>query len=226
MYRISVNDIPETATSLSNLIKLEPSENILAACAQQSDTVYSSVVFVTKKGIVKKTAFSEYTNVSSKGIWATKLKDDNDKLVSILLITDEKTDIMFVTHKGNILRTSLTHFRNMGRMTTGIIGIKLASEDYVISSFIYKDGYKLGVFNENGYGYLTTEIMSSQGRATKGHIYSHSPLADALLVKDSDTLLISGTNNIAIAATDINTYQRNAKGVRIINGTIHKVTIL
>lgn len=225
LHKISVNDIPETPTTAASLLKLEYNETITAVCAQKEDVNYSSVVFITKKGLIKKTDFEVYAKTRNKSTKATKIKED-DELVKVLLITNENVDIMFITHNGFMLRTPLNKINSMTKLGTGVKAINLVDNDYIVSGFTFDNTGNIGIFKENGYGYLIKDEVSVQARAGRGVKCSDSSVADALIIKDTDSLLISGTSSINISASEIPKLNRGALGVKTINGTINKVVVL
>ena len=95
------------------------------------------LVFATKKGLVKKTALSEYDSPRN-GLAAINLKD-GDELIGTLL-SDGKDDLILVSKLGQAIRFGEARVRPMGRQTAGVIGMKLREGDEVIAMVATSQG--------------------------------------------------------------------------------------
>lgn len=229
MYKIFVNDIPEDQKGImiQNLIALEDDEKIMAVTKQEKSKKY--VVFITKNGYLKKTAFEEYSNLKrNSGIIAIKL-NPNDTITNVLFMDDE--EIMLVTKNGNGIRFETRDINPIGRNTLGIIAIKLEDGDEVISAFAIDDSKNeyLITITENGYGKKTKiNDFYTQGRKGKGvSVYKESgasgKLVSALIAKDEDSILLSGTNNLRISVKDISEQSRLSTGSIVANAHINSI---
>ena len=229
MYKIFVNDIPEDQKGImiQNLIALEDDEKIMAVTKQEKSKKY--VVFITKNGYLKKTVFEEYSNLKrNSGIIAIKL-NPNDTITNVLFMDDE--EIMLVTKNGNGIRFETRDINPIGRNTLGIIAIKLESNDEVISAFAIDDSKNeyLITVTENGYGKKTKiNDFYTQGRKGKGvSVYKESSasgkLVSALIAKDEDSILLSGTNNLRISVKDISEQSRLSTGSIVANAHINSI---
>lgn len=227
MYRILVDNIPNGTNAskgvpIKSLIEMEAYENPTLIYSIYYDTDAKYILFVTKNGIVKKTALDEYTKTKKKsGITAINLRE-NDELASVSLIKDES--LMLITENGMGIKFKSTDIPASGRATMGVKGISLADGDAVASSLpIRNENDLIAIFTSNGLGkrIKLTEFVT-QSRGGKG-IICYKPSAStgnvvsATLVSDEDSLLVSGTTkSICINAKDISILGRTSMGVQVI----------
>ena len=230
MLIIKVYEVPEAGrrargTHVSNLLSLEEDEYITTALVQREFNDKRYYLFVTKKGMVKKTGISHYKNIRSRGIIAINLRED-DELISVKEI-DDNCEIMLLTRLGFAIRFKCDDIREVGRAAMGVKGITLREGDIVVSCVVLNgenDSYLITV-TENGSGKRT--ILNNyrlQNRGGKG-IINIKPtektgfVIGGTLVKETDQVLILTKMNklIRIEVKDINIYGRNARGVKLIN---------
>jgi len=230
MLGIKVYEVPEAGrrakgTHVSNLISLEDDEYITTALVQRELDDNRYYLFVTKKGMVKKTGISHYKNIRSRGMIAINLRED-DELIAVKEI-DDNCEIMLLTRLGFAIRFKCNDIREVGRNAMGVKGITLRKGDIVVSCVVLNgenDSYLITV-TENGSGKRT--ILNNyrvQSRGGKG-IINIKPtektgfVIGGTLVKETDQILILTKMNklIRIEVKDINIYGRNAKGVKLIN---------
>ena len=238
MYRLLVNNIPvgtNTAggQSIKSLIAMETNEEPAIIYSIYRDTDAQYVLFVTKKGLVKKTSLEEYTKTKKKtGIAAISLRED-DELAAVSLIKDEQLVVM--TANGMGIRFDSKEITPTSRSTSGVKGITLADGDSVITALPIRDiNDKVAVFAQNGLAkkFSLTEL-SMQKRAGKGLMcYKPSditgPIMAATLVSDEDNVLIVGTpSSICISAKEIPELGRASIGNQVIKnskiGSVSKV---
>ncbi|GAB6888874.1 DNA gyrase subunit A [Desulfothermus okinawensis JCM 13304] len=230
MLVIKVFEIPEAGrrargTHVSNLLSLNKNEYITTALVQRELDEKGFYLFVTKKGMVKKTGISQYKNVRSRGIIAINLRED-DELISVKEI-DDSCQIMLLTKFGFSIRFKCDDIREVGRNAMGVKGISLRNGDIVVSCVVIdydNDNYLITV-TEKGSGKRT--ILNNyrlQNRGGKG-IINIKPtektgfVVGGTLVKETDQILIltKMSKLIRIDVKDVNIYGRNAKGVKLIN---------
>ena len=131
-YHVRMSELPiGEKIHTSALISTQPNEEIRAATilSKKSDKKY--IIFITKKGIIKKSLLNEYNIKRSGGARAIELGED-DEIVSILFTNEEPCGIL--TAEGNLLLTQTKDIRAIGRIAKGIKGIKLNDNDYVVSA--------------------------------------------------------------------------------------------
>lgn len=230
MYRILVNDLPvgtnvSVGQSIKSLIAMDTDENPTLIYSIYRDTDAKYVLFVTKNGIVKKTALEEYVGTKKKtGIAAINLKE-NDTLASVSLIKDE--DLILVTKNGMAIKFNSMEISASGRATSGVKGITLKDDDCVISALpVRNSNDQLAIISEKGLGKkIDLKELVVQKRAGKGLIVykpidASGKIACCALVADEDSVLIAGkVNNICISAKDIPLLSRGSLGNQLIKGT-------
>lgn len=198
--------------------------DITAAALVNKRDSDKNIVFITKNGLIKKSKMSEYNLKRSTGAQALKL-DDNDEIVSILFIKDERIGIL--SRNGQFIMIESTPIRALGRIARGIIGIKLNPSDYVISArAINKDSNYLFSITSDGYGKLTSlsefNITNTNTKGTK--IQRADNMCDFIsLSSSSDVLINSTTTQIRISYNDIPKLSRGAQGTKLIKLTTNKV---
>ena len=230
MYRILVNDIPvgtnvSVGQSIKSLIAMDTDEeaNLIYSIYRDTDAKY--LLFTTKNGICKKTALEEYTSTKKKtGIAAINLKD-GDSLVSVNLIKDE--DIILMTHEGMAIKFNSSEISASGRATSGVKGITLKADDYVVSALpVRHNTDEIAIFSERGLGKkIKMDELILQKRAGKGLIvYKPTDVSGKIcagaLISDEDSILIVGTaSSICISAQDVPLLSRGSLGNQLIKGT-------
>jgi DNA gyrase subunit A len=188
------------------------------------DTDAKYVLFVTKNGLVKKTSLDEYVSTKKKtGIASITLKD-GDELVAVTLVKDE--DVILATSNGYCIRFNTMEIGATSRTTSGVKGINLCDEDYVIAAAPVRDSTdQLAVFSKSGLGKrMELTELPAQKRAGKGLMcYKNEQLADIALVNENDSLLLVGNNNsICISASELPVLTRPTAG----NGMIKTQNLL
>jgi DNA gyrase subunit A len=137
IYWMKVYEIPEAAAAtrgkaISNLVRLQEGETLMAVLAARNLEVENRYVFLaTKNGTVKKTALVEFSNPRPSGIIAINL-DADDELIGAKL-TDGKQMIFLASHDGQAILFRESEVRSMGRAAGGVNGMDLAKGDYVVS---------------------------------------------------------------------------------------------
>lgn len=222
MYRLLVNDIPvgtntSVGVSIKSLIAMEINEEPSVIYSIYRDTDAKYILFTTKNGLLKKTALEEYVKTKKKsGLIAINLSED-DKLVSVNLIKDEQLVIM--TAKGMGIRIGSNEITPSGRVTKGLKGINLKTDDYVVATWpIRHDTDDVAIFMANGVGKkIPLSELPLQKRAGKGlacgKLSGENTVAAVALVSDEDKILIIGNkSSICISAADIPKASRAAVG--------------
>lgn len=228
MYRLSVNDVPETTNAakgshINSLIELDSDENIVAINSLYKNSTATNVVFFTKKGYVKKTLLSEYKNIKRSGTIAIKLKED-DGIANVTFLNEE--EVILITKNGNAIRFETSLINPIGRNTTGVKSIKLEDSDFVIAGLpIHKIDDRIAVVCKNGLGKkISINELPVQGRGGKGLSIIkgiNSTIAGVAMVDDSDSILLIGQpNSICINAGEISEGSRTSNGNQLIKNSI------
>ena len=214
MYRLLVDNIPvgtnaSKGVRIGTLINMEANEKVIAITSLHRKTDAEYVLFITKRGLIKKTTLEEYMKVKrNTGIAAIKLKE-GDSIANVTFVKDE--DIILITRKGMSIHFTTKDITPIGRIASGVKAIKLEENDEVLGGFpIHKETDYIAVVSEQGLAKKTSvQEFTVQGRGGKGIlIYKPTPtsgeLVGAAMISDEDNLLLVGKpNSICISAADI-----------------------
>ena len=228
MYRLRGYEIPEAGrtakgTAIVNLLRLDGDEKVSTIIPIQNFAEGKYLLFATKSGMIKKTALSEYVSGKKTGLLSIALKDD-DELIDVRL-TDGQDNVVLVTRKGIAITFAEKDVRPIGRVSQGVIGIRLDKDDYVIGmeSIIENSKKTLLAITENGFGKRTElDEYRVQTRAGRGVItYKVTPKTGEIvgirIVDDTDdVMLITDTGTIIrIHASEISVLGRSTQGVTL-----------
>jgi DNA gyrase subunit A len=226
VYRVKAHEVPEASRQARGLyaanlpgVQVSADERVSAVLdlKEYSDDRY--LLFATKKGMVKKTALSEYDSPRT-GLAAINLKDA-DELIDVKL-TAGTDDVFLVSRKGQTIRFKESLARPMGRATAGVIGMRLAEDDEVLALAIASEGEEMISVSQNGYGKRSKladyPVKGRGGKGVIGHQITTKTgqLAGAFIgSKDQDLLTISSTGKVQrVAAEEIRRVGRSSQGVR------------
>ena len=230
MYQIKAHQVPEGSryakgVHIANLLPLEKDEY---ACWAQSIREFDderSLLFVTRRGMVKRSSLGLYQNCRSTGIRAVTLKP-GDELMRVLVVEDQDADCVLVTEKGTAIRFKVSDARSMGRVTAGVKGIALKGNDQVVAGVVTGDASRMQLLtvSEGGYGKRTgLDMYRLQSRGGKGIINMKvtnktGKVLGALMVSNSDeiVLLTSGNKIIRLNVGELRSTGRATQGVRLV----------
>lgn len=225
VYRLKAYQIPEggrisRGTAVVNLIQLEPNETVSAVIPIKA---FNSgfLMFMTKSGVVKKTALSKFDSSRKSGLIAINLNEE-DELISVRETTGAD-EIMVVTAKGMSIRFSEEDVREMGRSATGVRGINLDADDNVVCMEIVRPDCTLLAISELGYGKRTdldeyrTQTRGGKGIKTYNIAQKTGNLISARVVKDDEEIMIINNHGILIRikVSDISKMGRSTSGVML-----------
>ena len=235
VYKMKVYELPEGAKNskgraLQNLLDIEPGDKVRAyiACKQLDDPEFTGshfLVFATRKGVVKKTSLTEYARVMSKGKKAIIIRED-DSLIGVEL-TDNNSTILLAAKEGKAIRFATSSLRAMGRVSTGVRGMRVEGTNEVIGMITMEPDSTntVMVISENGYGKRTAlDAYTPHNRGGKGMKTINvtdktGPLVGFLSVNDDNDLIIINQSGITIRIhmSDLRVMGRATQGVRLIN---------
>ena len=228
VYWLKVYQIPQAGRAakgkaMVNLINLAPGEKVRATLPVKEFVSDKFVVLVTKKGILKKTDLTAYSNPRAGGIIAISI-DDADELVDVQL-TNGDQDIFLATRLGMAIRFKEDEVRDMGRTARGVRGINLDEGDDVIGVDIPAQNTFMLTVSENGFGKCTPiDEYRVQSRGGKGTINLKTVpkvgnVSGVLQVQgDENIMLISSTGNvIRMKVQEIPINHRVTQGVKLID---------
>ena len=236
LYRLRGYEVPEAGrtakgTAIVNLLSLDADEKISAIMPIQNFADGKYLLFATKSGLIKKTALKEYDTARKTGLQAINLKD-GDELISVRL-TDGEDNVVLVTRKGMCITFDEKDVRSVGRVSQGVLGIRVGADDEVIGmeSVIAKDSATLLTITENGFGKRTElDEYRVQIRGGKGVItYKITPKTGELIgiriVKDNDDIMmITDTGTvIRLNVKEISVLGRPTQGVTLMRTNEGKV---
>jgi len=221
VYQLPIASRTARGKPFVNLLPLEGDEKINAMLPVREFDDAHYVFMATASGTVKKTPLGEFERQRSNGKWAIDLKD-NDRLVGVA-ITDGQQDVLLFSSGGKVVCFNETDVRPMGRTAAGVIGIRLAEEQQLISLIIASEGTVLNV-TENGYGKRTRlEEFPRHKRGGQGVIAiqtseRNGAVVGAVLVNDHDEIMLitDGGTLVRTRVSEISVVGRNTQGVKVI----------
>jgi len=230
VYRLKAFQIPYSTRAarglpIVNLLSFEENEKLAAVVnITKEDDLDGYLMFATRKGIVKKTEISAFSNIRTNGIKAILLRDD-DELFEVGL-TDGEKDIILGASNGKAIRFSESDVRPMGRISAGVRGILIEEEnDYAIGmAIVNTDGDEIVIVTENGYGKRTNvdafrvQIRGGKGVKAINMTEKNGKMISLSTVRgDEDLIIITDKGMIIRTHLDqILTVGRDTQGVCII----------
>jgi len=232
VYRSKVYDLPDAPSRqskgrhLGNVLPLREGERVQSVLATRDYAESEYLVFATRDGVVKKTEFGLYnTPIKADGIIAINIRDE-DELVAVRRV-DPGDEILMVSRAGLAVRFSEADARSMGRDTSGVRGMDVASpaDNHVIAMDVARPGQDLLVVTENGYGKRTSiDEYRKTSRGAKGvktiqQTETKGALAGALVVREHQELVFISRDGMIqrTSVRGINRYGRSSQGVRLMN---------
>ena len=235
-YWLKVYEIPEGSKNskgraIQNMLNIDSDDKVNAfiRCKKLTDPEYNSthnLIFCTKNGIIKKTKLEAYSRPRVNGVNAIIIRED-DQVVEVRL-TDGDSEVIMANKYGNAIRFHESKVREMGRMSTGVKGMTLNSEDdEVVGMICMPKGTEntVMVVSEQGYGKRSElddyRITNRGGKGVKtinvtdktGHLVAIKS------VNDKNDLVIINKSGITLRlnVADVRVMGRATQGVRLIN---------
>ena len=181
------------------------------------------ILFVTRNGLVKRTALHAFSRPRPSGLKALSI-EENDSLVSVMLARGDE-DVVMGTRTGMAIRFEQKEVRSMGRTAYGVKGITLEEGDQVVGAELLRGGSTILTLTENGYGKRTAlEDYRRTHRGGKGIIDiktsdRNGSVVAMLQATDADELMIITNKGMIIRmrVAEISVIGRNTQGVRLID---------
>lgn len=229
LYKLKGYEIPEAGrtakgTAIVNLLSLDNGEKISAVIPIQNYAEGKYLLMATKNGLIKKTSLQEYDSSKKTGLLSITLKD-KDELISVKL-TDGQDNVILVTKKGLCITFEEKEVRPIGRISQGVIAMRLADDDEVVGMESFIEGSKetLLTITKNGFGKRTElDEYRVQLRGGKGVLtYKVTPKTGEIVgVKianeNKDVMMITDTGTIIrISVQEISVLGRATQGVTLI----------
>ncbi len=228
VYKVRVHEIPEALPSargkaIVNLVSIPSASRLVTVLAVRDFTDDKYLMMVTKKGVIKKTALSEYQNIRVNGINAINI-DKDDELLDIIE-TDGNKHILIATHEGMAIRFDEKDARAMGRVARGTRGIRLKKNDFAVAVCAIDDEeQKILTISEQGYGKRTDAgsyrlikrggkgVINMKTTEKTGKVVTSFPVED-----DSEIMIITEKAKlIRIGVENVRETGRSAQGVMLI----------
>ncbi len=227
-YAKEVHEIMNTSKtakgqSIKLLLSLEGDESVAAYVPLKGGVDEKFIVFITRKGYIKKVTLGEFQNVRKSGIIAIKL-DEDDSLIDAI-VTNGKNELLIATEMGKALRLREKTVRPMGRAARGVTGIRLREGDYVCGVRKVIDNASLLVVTARGFGKrVEFKNFSVHGRGTGGQIFikiserTGKVVGIRAVTKGDEFVIITGRGMIIkLKVKAVSLMGRNAGGIKLVN---------
>src|SRR5687768_16051442 len=226
-YWLKVHEIPDVGPdgrgkAIANLVAMQDGERIAALLAVKEFDENKFIVMGTKRGEVKKTELTAFSNPRAGGIIAMDV-EQGDAVIAVQ-VSDGSNEIFIGTRNGMSIRFKETDVRSMGRTAGGVRGIELRDDDEVVAMEVIEAGGTILSVTEQGYGKRTElEEYRVQSRGGVGIINIQTSDRNGKVVgmtqvhDDDELMLITQQGKILrMASRDIRTIGRATQGVRLI----------
>lgn len=225
VYKLPQGTRTSKGKSINNVVQVAPQESVRAILPIEQFEDDKYVVMLTKKGTIKKTPLSAFSNPRPSGIIALTIDLDDDLLAA--KISDGKQDIFICTKEGMSIRFDEDDVRPMGRTARGVRGISLSKDDEVVGvEVVPKEGAgNILIATAGGYGKRSemTEYRA-QNRGGVGIITQKTSdkigqVVTCRSVSDIDDIVVTTDQGqtIRMSCKDISVLGRNTQGVRLIS---------
>ena len=231
VYRIKAHELPEANRNargqhVANLLAFQPDERIAQVIALRDYAAAPYLVLATRKGLVKKTALTEYDNGRSSGLIALVLRE-NDELIAAALIGPED-DLLLVSKQAKSIRFQADDeaLRPMGRATSGVMGMRLVDGDELLAMQVARDDTAgLLVVTDGGFGKRTLlSEYKRQGRGGQGVLTARieekrGQLVGALIVSGADEIFAITSAGVVIrmSVEPLRYLSRATGGVKLVS---------
>ncbi len=230
MFKIKAHQVPEGSRyakggHVANLLPLDKDEQIATALSLREFDDDRFFLFVTRKGMIKRSSIGLYGNCRTTGIRAVNLRD-NDELMTVREVEPD-VDCILVSQEGSAIRFNINDARPMGRATAGVKGMALRGNDMVVSCEVTGDTERdqLLTVSEGGFGKRTgIDQYRVQSRGGKGILNMRltnktGKVVGARMVNESDDVILLTTQNkiIRMSVSEVSqTRGRATQGVRLV----------
>ncbi len=229
VYKLRTYDLPETSRysrgmPVINYIAIESDEKVTATVSVKDIKGEGFLTMITKYGEVKRTPMDSFQNLRSNGLRAFDIEEGDE--LGWVLTSAGNNDVMIVTHNGMSIRFNEKDATSRSRAAGGVRAIRLkGKDDYIVGADIAREGAKLLVVGENGYGKRTDldeyriQTRGGSGILTMNCTEKTGKIVSAEIVDEEDRLVVltTGGQGIRIKVKGIRDVKRVAQGVKLIN---------
>jgi DNA gyrase subunit A len=233
-FWLKVHELPQAGRNtrgkpIVNLINVTPDTRIRAIVLTREFSDTEFLLFCTRKGTVKKTALSQYSNPRSNGIKAIKI-EEGDELMDVQM-TSGSNDVVLATRHGLSVRFHESDVREMGRDTTGVKGIELRPEDQLVGMVVIKREATLLVVTEKGLGKCSevseyrVQKRGGKGILTLNRTGRTGDVVALMEVVPEDELMLMTRQGVAIRSrvSEVRVAGRATQGVKLVALDEHDV---
>ena len=226
VYRLKAYEVPEASKiskgrAMVNLLQLEQDEKVTTIIPIAEGQEKTNLVMATKRGLIKKTALSEFESIRKVGKIAIKLVDD-DELISVGL-TGGEDEILLASNNGKCIRFSEKDVRLMGRVSQGVKSMDIGKNDLIVDMSVVDPESELITITEYGFGKRSSiaeyRLQTRGGKGVKAGNFNEQTghlVALKQVSKDEDLMIIAD-NGVIIRTPieDISLISRSTKGVKV-----------
>ncbi len=225
VYSLRAYMIPEAqrtarGRAIVNLLELGEGEKVCSMIPLKRGSE-GYIAIATKRGLIKKTALSEFASIRKTGKIAISIVE-GDELISVQLTTGED-NVIIASREGKCITFSEKDVRATGRDTQGVKSMEISDKDFVVDMAVVKEGYEVLTMTENGYGKRSElsdfRVQNRGGKGVKAGNFNEKTgkLVCLKLVSEADDIMIitAGGTVIRVSADDISKIGRDTQGVRV-----------
>ena len=207
--------------AMVNLLQLEQDEKVTTIIPIAEGQEKTNLVMATKRGLIKKTALSEFESIRKVGKIAIKLVDD-DELISVGL-TGGEDEILIASNNGKCIRFSEKDVRLMGRVSQGVKSMDIGKNDLIVDMSVVDPESELITITEYGFGKRSSiaeyRLQTRGGKGVKAGNFNEQTghlVALKQVSKDEDLMIIAD-NGVIIRTPieEISLISRSTKGVKV-----------
>jgi DNA gyrase subunit A len=230
VYRAKAYELPEAARDargqhVANLLAFQPDERIAEVLALSDYSVAPYLVLATASGLVKKSALTDFDSPRTGGIIAINLREDDEVIAARLVSPDQ--DLLLISKNAQAIRfrASDEALRPMGRVTSGVIGMRFGDGDRLLGMYVVGEDGDVLVATSGGFAKRTpadqypVQGRGGQGVLTARIVEARGELVGALMVRPEDEVfaITSAGGVIRTAAAEVKQSGRQTMGVRLVN---------
>jgi DNA gyrase subunit A len=208
VYRAKAYELPEGGRDakgqhVANMLQFLPDERIASVLDIENYNQAQYLVLATKRGLVKKSALSDYDSPRAAGLIAINLRSDEqgatDELIGTMLVNSDD-DLILVSRQGQSMRISAddSSLRPMGRATSGVVGMKFRDDDELLAADVIRPGSYLFTVTQGGIAKRTELNLDNWRLIGRGSLgvkvavlpESNGDLVGALVVDEDDEVMV------------------------------------
>jgi DNA gyrase subunit A len=227
IHWMKVHELPQAGRltrgkAIVNLLNLSAQEKVNAILSLKDFAKDKFITFMTRGGVIKKTALEAYSNPRAGGIIAINL-DEGDEMISTRL-TDGNQNLFIGTKMGKAIHFPETQIRELGRTARGIRGIRISKGDGVVAMEVVAPHTQILTVTQNGYGKRSqaseyrTQNRGGSGIFTVKRTPKTGDVVGIITVTDDDEVMVISNKGkiIRLKVGDIPVQGRTTQGVRLI----------